>query len=87
MRMRSCDVAAHLVHADAALPHVAAFHCEVEGAQDRGRRNQSSTLPGAGGQALAYPARLEVALQKRLPDVAVKVISAGQAAPDRGRHG
>ena len=35
----------------------------------------SSTLPGAGGQALAYPARLEVALQKRLPDVAVKVIS------------
>ncbi|HZF73892.1 MAG TPA: SGNH/GDSL hydrolase family protein [Gemmatimonadaceae bacterium] len=35
----------------------------------------SSTLPGANGQALAYPARLEAALQKRLKDVAVNVIS------------
>jgi ABC-type amino acid transport substrate-binding protein len=71
----SCDVAAHLVHADAGLPRVAdsiakskAFKVVVVG-------TTSSTLPGAGGQSLAYPARLEVALQKRLPDVAVKVIS------------
>ena len=35
----------------------------------------SSTLPGPTGPAAAYPARLEVALQKRLPDVEVKVIS------------
>ena len=35
----------------------------------------SSTLPGANGPAAAYPARLEAALQKKLPDVKVKVIS------------
>ena len=35
----------------------------------------SSTLPGANGAAAAYPARLEEALQKKLPDVKVIVIS------------
>ena len=70
----ACGVAEHLVHADAALPRLAAaiksksLNVVVAG-------TTSSTLPGAGGQALAYPARLEVALQKRLPGVAVKVIS------------
>ena len=71
----ACSVAAHLVHSEAALPHVAesiakskAFKIVVVG-------TTSSTLPGAAGQTLAYPARLEVALQKKLPDVAVKVIS------------
>ena len=39
----------------------------------------SSTLPGADGPALAYPARLEVALRKKLPGINVKVIS--QAKP------
>jgi ABC-type amino acid transport substrate-binding protein len=70
----ACSVAAHLVHAEAAIPHVATAIKEknltvaVIG-------TTSSTLPGANGQALAYPARLEVSLQKKLPGVTVKVIS------------
>jgi hypothetical protein len=71
----SCDVAAHLVHADAALPRVADSIAKSKTLKIVVVGTTSSTLPGAGGQALAYPARLEVALQKRLPDVAVKVIS------------
>lgn len=69
-----CGVAEHLVHADAGLPRIAAairaktLNVVVAG-------TTSSTLPGAGGLALAYPARLEAALQKKLPGVAVKVIS------------
>ena len=34
----------------------------------------SSSLPGAEGGKLAYPARLQLALQKKLPEVAVKVL-------------
>jgi len=70
----ACAVAAHLVHADATLPRVAAAIKEknlkivVAG-------TGSSTLPGANGAAAAYPARLEAALQKKLPDVKVTVIS------------
>ena len=72
----ACDVAAHLVHADAALPRVAAAIAKAKSAQDCGRRNRLRLrFPVPSGQALAYPARLEVALQKRLPGVAVKVIS------------
>ena len=71
----SCGVAAHLVHADAALPRVADSIAKSKTLKVVVVGTTSSTLPGAGGQALAYPARLEVALQKRLPDVAVKVIS------------
>jgi hypothetical protein len=71
----SCDVAAHLVHADAALPRVADSIAKSKTLKIVVVGTTSSTLPGAGGQALAYPARLEVALQKRLPDVAVTVIS------------
>ena len=36
----------------------------------------SSALPGPDGARSAYPARLEAALAKRLPGVAVKVVSA-----------
>ena len=69
-----CGVAVHLVHADAGLPRVAAamkakaLNIVVFG-------TGSSTLPGPNGQAAAYPARFEAALQKKLPDVKVKVIS------------
>ena len=70
-----CDVAAHLVHADAALPRAAASIARSKSLNVVVVGTTSSTLPGAGGQALAYPARLETALQKRLPGVAVKVIS------------
>jgi hypothetical protein len=70
----ACGVAQHLVHADAAVPRVAAaikagtLTVAVTG-------TTSSTLPGANSKALAYPARLEAVLQKKLPNVTVKVIS------------
>jgi len=70
----ACDVAAHLVQADAELPRVATA-VKAKNLTIVVAGTTSSTLPGANGQALAYPARLEVALQKKLPDVAVKVIS------------
>jgi lysophospholipase L1-like esterase len=70
----ACSVAAHLVQADAALPHVAAairakkLTIVVAG-------TGSSILAGTNGTEAAYPKRLEAALQKKLPDVSVKVIS------------
>ena len=71
----ACDVAAHLVHVDAELPRVASAISKSKSLNVVVIGTTSSTLPGAGGQALAYPARLEAALQKKLPGVAVKVIS------------
>jgi GDSL-like Lipase/Acylhydrolase family len=70
-----CSVAAHLVHADAALPRAADSIAKSKTLKIIVLGTTSSTLPGANGDALAYPARLEVALRKKLPDVAVKVIS------------
>jgi hypothetical protein len=70
----ACLIAAHLVQADASLPRVAAaiknkmLVIVVAG-------TTSSTLPGPNGPASAYPSRLEMALQKRLPGVTVKIIS------------
>src|SRR5205085_7754464 len=71
----ACDVAAHLVHADAELPRVAAAISKSKTLTVLVTGTTSSTLPGAGGPALAYPARLEAALQKKLPGVTVKGIS------------
>ena len=70
-----CGVAAHLVHADAPLPRVSDSIAKSKVLKVVVIGTTSSTLPGANGQALAYPARLEAALQKRLKDVAVNVIS------------
>ena len=70
-----CGVAAHFVHADAALTRVAESIAKTKTLKIVVLGTTSSTLPGANGEALAYPARLEVALRKKLPDVAVKVIS------------
>ena len=70
-----CDVAAHLVHADAALPRAADSIAKSKALKVVVIGTTSSTLPGANGEALAYPARLEVALRKKLPEVNVKVIS------------
>jgi hypothetical protein len=71
----ACDVAAHLVHVDAELPRVSEAITKSKSLNVVVIGTTSSTLPGAGGQALAYPARLEAALQKKLPGVPVKVIS------------
>jgi hypothetical protein len=70
-----CGVASHLVHADAPLTRVADSIGKTKALKIVVIGTTSSTLPGAGGEALAYPARLEVALRKKLPEVAVKVIS------------
>jgi ABC-type amino acid transport substrate-binding protein len=70
-----CGVAAHLVHADAALPRVADSIAKTKALKIVVIGTTSSTLPGANGEALAYPARLEIALRRKLPDVTVKVIS------------
>jgi len=72
----ACAVASHLVVAEAALPRVAAAI-----AKDRDLRvsvvgTGSSTLPGANGAKMAYPARLEAALALLFPGVAVKVTAA-----------
>src|SRR5438477_102801 len=70
----ACAVAGHLVQADAALPRVAAaikkknMAVVVAG-------TTSSSLPGPNGPMLAYPSRLEAALQEKLPGVGVKVVS------------
>jgi len=70
----ACAVVGHLVQADAALPRVAAAVKKKNlGIVVAG--TTSSSLPGPNGPALAYPNRLEAALQKKLPDVTVKVIS------------
>jgi hypothetical protein len=71
----ACGVATHLVHADAGLPRIAAAITKSKSLNVVVVGTTSSTLPGTNGQALAYPARLEIALQKRLPGVVVKVIS------------
>jgi hypothetical protein len=69
-----CGVAAHLVHADAGLPRVAAA-IQAKSLTIVVAGTASSTLPGTEGPAAAYPARLETVLRKKLPGVEVKVIS------------
>ena len=75
----ACAVAQHLVHADASLTHVADAITKDKKLTIAVAGTTSSTLPGANGQPLAYPAKLEAVLQKKLPGVTVKVIS--QAKP------
>jgi lysophospholipase L1-like esterase len=69
----ACGTASHLVQVDAASSRVAeaikarALTIVVAG-------TTSSSLPGAEGAKLAWPARLEAALRTKFPDVAIKVI-------------
>ncbi len=69
-----CGVAAHLVQADAAMPRVAAA-IKAKSLTIVVAGTGSSTLAGPNGPASAYPARLEQALQKKLPGVTIKLIS------------
>ena len=71
----ACAVAQHLVHADSAVPRVAAAIEKEHKLTIVVVGTASSSLPGAAGQPLAYPARLEATLQKKLPNVAVKIIT------------
>jgi hypothetical protein len=71
---KTCSIPGYLLLADNELKQVAA-------AVKAGRLNVvvvgsgSSLLSGADGPRSAYPARLEIALSRRLPGIAVKVVS------------
>jgi hypothetical protein len=68
-----CDVPEGLIASESDLTHVG------EAVKERRRLDisvvgsGSSALSGPDGARFAYPARLEVALKERLPDIAVKV--------------
>ena len=70
----ACSVASHLVQVDAGLPRVAQAIAKTKSVTIVVVGTTSSSLPGGEGAKLAYPARLELALQKKLPGVAVKVV-------------
>lgn len=70
----ACATASHLVQVDAALPRVAEAIAKTRSVTIVVAGTTSSSLPGAEGANLAYPARLELALRKKLPGVAVKVV-------------
>lgn len=70
-----CQVAAPLVHADYAARRVAAALARERSLTIVVVGAGSSTLGGAGGAALAYPARLQAVLAQRWPDVATKVVA------------
>lgn len=73
-----CEVPAYLLHSDGMLPRAASAV--------RGRRSlnvlvagtRSSVLPGADGEAAAYPAQLQAALRERLPGVTVTITTSIQ---------
>jgi hypothetical protein len=70
----SCATASHLVQVDAALPRVAEAIAKTHSVTITVAGTTSSSLPGAEGPKLAYPARLELALRRKLPGVTVKVV-------------
>jgi hypothetical protein len=79
-----CATGSHLAIADFPLPHAAEavekshrLDIVVDG-------TGSSTLGGGSGASLAYPARLEAALVKRLPGVEVHVTSTAKARQTAG---
>jgi hypothetical protein len=63
---------------DAPLEHVKAAVTKDKTLKILVLGTTSSTLPGAEGSKYAYPARLEVALRRRLPGVAVTVVAAAK---------
>jgi len=70
-----CAVAAALVSADYPLPRLMAAIAKGGEVPILVMGAGSSSLSGPGGADLAYPARLQAALAKRLPDVKTKVVT------------
>jgi len=68
-----CSVPAYLLTTDSRLGKVAAAVEDERRLDILVAGTASSSLPGTGEAARAYPARLEVALRERLPGVAVRV--------------
>jgi lysophospholipase L1-like esterase len=71
----ACDVPAYLVFADVPLKRVAQAVKKRQRLDILVVGTGSSSLTGPDGAAKAYPARLQAALQRRLPGVTVNVIS------------
>jgi len=68
-----CAAAAHLAVADFPLPRVAAAIDKTHELDILVMGAGSSSLIAPGGTDLAYPARLQLVLSKRFPDVKIKV--------------
>jgi ABC-type amino acid transport substrate-binding protein len=71
----ACAVASSLATTDVGLPRVAAAVHTARRLDIAVLGTGSSILAGAGGADIAYPARLQAALAKRLPGVDIKVSS------------
>ncbi len=69
-----CHVAEPFVHADFALPHVAAAVAE-KSLEAVVIGTASSAIAGPAGAGKAYPVRFEAALKPLLPGVAVRIIT------------
>jgi hypothetical protein len=68
-----CDVPSYLLFGDAALDRAHAAVAKEKALRIVALGGTSSTLPGPDGASFAYPAKLEEALTRRLPDVKVTV--------------
>jgi len=71
----ACAVAAALAQTDVGLPRVASAIHKTQRLDIAAMGTGSSILAGPGGTDLAYPARLQAVLSKRLNGVEVKVAS------------
>ena len=82
-----CAVPGYLMLGDSPLERVKAAVTKDKSLRILVLGTTSSTLPGAEGAKYAYPARLEAALRRRLPGVAVTVVTAAkprQSASEMG---
>ena len=70
-----CDVPGYLLFGDSLLQRVTAAVAKNKTLNIVVLGGASSTLPGPDGAKFAYPARLEAALKRRLPDLEVTVIT------------
>ena len=70
----TCETGRAVIGAEAVLPRTAAAVAQHHSLDIVVLGTASSTLPGPAGEKAAYPARLEVALARLLPGVAVKVV-------------
>ena len=68
-----CAVPGYLLFGDSKLERVAAAVMNDKALRIAVLGGASSTLPGQDGATFAYPARLEVALRRRLPGIKVSV--------------
>lgn len=71
----SCDVPSYILATDAKLKHVETAVKETRRLDIAVLGTGSSALSGTDGAGKAYPARLQAALERRLPGVTVNVVS------------